>query len=173
MKNIQNVFAIIFLILLVNTHNSHAQANGMTATYTGTWQYDNNNERFIVKIWLDANDYRAHYKKIRINNNATIYNSRKQYGDGFVFPPVISGNLYNNILSGSLCDNTIANNPEDCRDGKFEMKMNQMVQGCQACVVKARWKVSSTGGLMVGTPPPFSVPLDIELTKVSNTITLD
>lgn len=177
-KRIYTIYTILFISLITNLcNNIYAQANGITATYTGTWQYDNGNQRFIVKIWQEGNYYKGHYKKVQLNNGTvtnTIYNSNKLYQNGGRLPFTISGKTGIQYgLSGLVYDNTIIGNAEDFQEGNLQMKMNQMVQGCQTCAVKSSWKVTSTGGMTVGTPPPFSVPLDIEITKVSNTITLD
>ena len=61
----------------------------------------------------------------------------------------------------------------DYKPGEFEMKIIPFLPGCTSCVVAATWKVSDTPGMKVGQDPPFSVPTNITLTKVSETITLD
>ena len=149
-------------------------AQQLTQTYPGTWNYQNGNQVFVVKIWQDGNTFKGHYKMTVINSGTTIYNSRRQFGDGIFFPPTIVGYANTqNGLSGSICDNTILGYTEDCLEGNFQMKIIPFLPGCTSCVVTATWKVSDTPGMKVGQDPPFSVPTNITLTKVSDQVVWD
>ena len=173
MKSIKKIYlGIACLFMLVNFYQANAQ-DIITNSYPGTWHYQNGNELFIVKIWQEGTTYKGHYKMLSVNSGDIIYTSRKSYGNT-VFPPTIIG--YANAtdgLSGSLCDNTIIGLDEDCREGKFQMKLGLYTPGCNNCTITATWKVSDTQGLKVGSEPNFSVPVNVTLIKVSNYVFWD
>src|SRR5690606_31493066 len=77
-------------------------------------------------------------------------------------------------LSGFVYDNTISGY-NDQKMGDFQMKINPETLSCSNCNITAFWKVSEPmfRDLIVEQEPPFSIPTDIILTKVSNTVTLD
>lgn len=154
-------------------------ASAQISVYEGTWHYQNGSERFIVQIWKEGADFFGHYKKIIVDGNgnqtSVIYNSHKTYDTGFVYPfTILMDGRGNSGLSGLIFDTTIAGNPEQFRQGLLDMKITQQgVPGCTSCTTLASWKVSNIEGLKVGIDPAFSVPSNITLTKVSNTINLD
>jgi hypothetical protein len=151
--------------------------NVSSRSYAGTWHYQNGDRLFIVKIWQDGEEFLGHYKMVEVNNGipgAIIYNSRHLYANGQIFPFGITTTYVNNFgLSGFIYDNTIANNDEDYKSGNLQICINQFLPGCQNCSVTATWKVFKETGMIVGTNYPFSVPTDITLTKVSDTVVWD
>ena len=166
----------IITLLFVLSISIYSNAQQLTQTYPGTWHYQNGNQLFIVKIWQDGQKMKVHYKMITVDGNGNqtgvVYNSRRDYGYGNRLPHILLGSV-NNELSGVFGDNTITGYDRDYKPGEFEMKIIPFLPGCTSCVVAATWKVSDTPGMKVGQDPPFSVPTNITLTKVSETITLD
>ena len=142
----------------------------------GTWHYENGNRIFIVKLWQDDDYYIGHYEMREFNSGVIgnlLFTSRKAYGNNIYFPCTIYG-IYDNFkLAGSLCDNTAIGDDDDCKDGVFIMSITASLPGCTTCVETASWKVTEPKGLKVGYEPPFSIPTDAVLTKVSNTVTFD
>jgi len=178
MKNI--LFLLLaFTLMSLSVSESGSKMNQQTVSqsYPGTWHYQNGNRLFIVKIWQDGEHFLGHYKMVQVNNGVPgtiIYNSRRVYANGEIFPFGIATRYINNFgLSGFIYDNTIANNDEDYKSGNLEIRINQFLPGCQNCTVTATWKVFKGTGMIVGTNYPFSVPTDITLTKVSDTVVWD
>ncbi|QYJ67366.1 hypothetical protein [Flavobacterium litorale] len=181
---IKNTYKICLIItfLLCNSNVVLAQfvpvnPSAPSSPYEGTWHYIDGNELFVVSLWKeDDGKFRGYYKKVEHNNGiigATIFNSRKVNIHGFVFPPVIFGSFHNLYgLSGSIRDNTIQNNAEDFKGGRFRMQINSDTN-CTNCPVTATWKVEETSGLRVDYVLGYSIPTDIILTKVSDEIDLD
>lgn len=137
--------------------------------YEGTWHYQNSNKLFIVKIWIEDNDYKGYYKMVNYNNGtigSTIYTSGIDYGNGrFYLPFSISGNFVNGSgLVGFVYDNTISGY-DDFKTGNLQIQINGQNT--------ANWKVTEVKGLKPDSEPSFNIPLNIILTKVSNTVTLD
>jgi len=172
MKKFKN---ILFLLLVLLSAALNAQE--ITNTFPGTWHYDNINQRFIVKIWQEGDHLEGHYKMVQLNNGtvtAVLYDSRRVPINGMYFPPTIYGKPYPslNMMTGSICDNTIIGNPHDCKRGQLHMKMEHF-SGCATCPVTVTWEVTEYQGMRVGKPIPFNIPTNITLTKVSNSVTWD
>jgi len=166
---------LLAIFLVFSSLVLHAQQ--VTNIFPGTWQYDNGNQRFIVKIWHQNSMYYGHYKMVQLNNGIpgnTIFDSRQVYPNGAQFSSTIYTKAYSNIeLSGFIDDNTIIGNDEDFKTGDLQITLNQ-IPGCLTCTpFTATWKVTKTHGAIVGLNLPFSVPTDIVLTKVSDTVTWD
>ena len=167
----------ILLILLTLSLSAALHAQQVSQAFPGTWQADNGNQRFIVKIWQEGTEYLGHYKMVQLNNGIPgniISNSRQIYSNGAMLPYSIYTGLVNNMkLSGFIHDNTIINKDEDFKTGDLLITLNQM-PGCFTCApFTATWKVSQREGIIVGANPPFSVPINIVLTKVSDTVVWD
>ncbi len=176
MKNVHILYLLI-VFALSSTHKATAQLIPTPSPYEGTWHYQDGNELFIVSLWKDDEGvFRGYYKKVEYINGVigtTIFNSRKVYNDGFIFPPVIFGHFYDQSgISGLLHDNTIENNPEDFKDGILQMQINSDTS-CSSCPVTAIWKIEEESGMRVDFIPGFSIPTDVILTKVSNEIDLE
>ena len=170
MKTIKNILLILLVLL-----SAALNAQQVTNIFPGTWQYDNGSQRFIVKIWQEGNRYRGHYKMVELNagiEGNTIYNSRMSVGNGQFYPPfTISGTVNNSKLSGFIYDNTIVGY-DDTKPGQLILEY-QFFPGCQNCNVTASWKVIPAESLGSESSFQFSVPTDITLTKVSDTVTWD
>ncbi|QYJ67365.1 hypothetical protein [Flavobacterium litorale] len=176
---IKNIYKISLLLTLTlcGTNEIKAQFT-IESPYEGTWHYQDGNELFIVSLWKEQNGtFNGHYKKTEYSNGtigATIFNSNKTYNNGFKFDTIIFGNfnLITGTLSGSIHDNTIENNPEDYKSGRFRMKITS---NCTNCPTTATWKVEERPGLRIDGIfiPGFSIPTDVVLTKVSDEIDLD
>lgn len=154
-------------------------ASAQAGAYEGTWQHDNGNEQFVVQIWKENDVYLGHYKKIIVDSDgkevSIVYNSRRVYDSGYVLPFVIyTGYSEGYGISGVFHDNTIAGYTENFKRGRIDIIITQQVlPDCTSCVILADWKVRPTEGMKYGVEPPFSVPTDITLTKVSNTVVWD
>ena len=166
MKLITNIL-LLLTCLRLNAQTSPA----------GTWHSINGNQVFIIKLWHDeGNSYLGHYEMREFNNGVIgnlIFTSRKQNSYGFYFPPTIYGSYYNFKMGGTLCDNTIIGDDDDCKRGAFLMSFTGVLSGCTTCNETASWKVTQPEGLRVGIELPYSIPTDAVLTKVSNTVTFD
>lgn len=176
MKKIYLLYTLVIAFTVLNVKNINAQQIELPSPYEGTWHYANGNELFIVSLWKENDgSFEGYYKKMEYNNGTignTIFNSRKVYNNGAVFPSTIYGSFYaGNGISGSICDNTMENNPEDCKSGRFEMLIIE--DNCGNCPLTATWKVEEVSGLRVDFIPGFSIPTDVILTKVSNDIDVD
>ena len=121
-----NYKKILYLLLVfaLGGSNKATPQSAVASPYEGTWHYQDGNELFIVSLWKeDDGTFSGYYKKTEYNNGvigATIFNSRKVYDDGFVFPPVISGSFDMQYgVSGTIYDNTIENNTEDFKSGRY------------------------------------------------------
>src|SRR5690606_9008341 len=92
MKKFKN---ILFLLLVLLSAALNAQE--ITNTFPGTWHHDNNNQRFIVKIWHEGDHFEGHYKMVQLNNGSVtsvLYDSRRVPINGMYFPPTIYGKPY-------------------------------------------------------------------------------
>ena len=160
----------IVLLLFVSSSTIIAQADA----YTGTWHYVDGNELFIVSLWQDNDgSFSGYYKKVEYSNGIqgnVIFNSRIIYNNGIIYPPTIYGKLSGNGISGIISDNTIEGYVDDSKFGILYLEINNT---CNNCPYTAIWKVSERPGLRVGFVPGFSVPTDVILTKVSNTVDLN
>ena len=166
-------YNILYIVLLLFTSSSTIIAQ--TDAYTGTWHYEDGNELFIVSLWQDNDGiFRGYYKKVEYNDGtqgAVILNSRIVNNQGAVFPPVIYGSIDSeNLISAVLIDNTLVENVNDYKEGILRIEINS---NCNNCPYTAIWKVTEESGLRVGYVPGFSIPTDVILTKVSNTVNLD
>ncbi|NDI97517.1 hypothetical protein GWA97_00315 [Flavobacterium sp. LaA7.5] len=179
MQCVKNIIVVLFVSLPVflgcGTNKATAQLTPTPSPYEGTWHYQDGNELFVVSLWKENDgSFRGYYKKTAYTNGtigATIFNSRKVYSDGFVFPPVIYARFHSGSgVSGIVHDNTIENNPEDFKDGVLRMKI---ISDCTNCPVTATWKIDEESGLRVDFIEGFSIPTDVILTKVSDEIDLE
>jgi hypothetical protein len=174
---IKSLLIIIITILGLSSGSSDLYSQQVSPTYTGTWHYDNGNQRFIVKIWQENEDFLGHYKIIGLNNGVpgnTILDSRQLYPHGQRFDHVVYAGFSEEFgLSGFIYDNTIIGNDSTFKRGDLHMKMIMVPQNCQGCVVTAAWKITKPHGMIIGINHDFSIPTDVILTKVSNTVTWD
>ena len=166
------IILVMTVTALISCNSARHTVTGQNDVYKGTWQHQNGNRLFIVSLWSDGEYTKGHYKMVETNNGVPgdlIFTSRKYYGNGFYFPPVITG-LYDSQygLSGSFSDNTISGYTKDFKSGVFVMKIIP-----QSNPATATWKVEEAKGLKTGVQPSFSIPTDIILTKVSNEVDLD
>ena len=171
----KNLYTICLLALLTVSSTYKATAQQLQSVYEGTWHYEDGNELFIVSLWQENDGtFSGYYKKVEYNNGTqgtVILNSRIVNNQGAVFPPVIFGRIDpENYMSGILIDNTLV---EDVNDFKKGILRIELIDSCTNCPYTATWKVSERSGLRVGFVPGFSVPTDVILTKVSNTVDLD
>ncbi len=174
MKNIHLLYLLI-VFALSSTNKATAQLIPTPSPYEGTWHYQDGNELFIVSLWKgDDGKFDGYYKKTAYTNGVigtVIFNSRKVYSNGMIFPPVISGSFDIQYgVSGTIYDNTIENNPEDFKTGRFRMQINN---NCSNCTLTATWKVEEVSGMRYNFVEGFSIPTDVILTKVSDEIDLE
>ena len=168
---------ILFVLLLLFVSSSTIIAQ--TDAYTGTWEYQNGNQKFIVSLWEENDAVLGYYKKITVDNSgiqtSLIFTSRTDLGDGtYFFPYSIYGHVGQSGLTAIFNDNTMTNIDEDYKKGYLNMKIiEQGLPGCNTCITKASWKITDTGGMYINFVEGFSVPTNIILTKVSNTVNLD
>jgi hypothetical protein len=153
--NYRLLLLLVCCLLLACKSQQHItkDLNVSSQSYPGTWHYQNEDRLFIVKIWQDGEEFLGHYKMVEVNNGVlgnTIYNSRRNYGNGAVLPFTISANQSAQYgLAGFIYDNTIINNPNDFKKADFQMKVTQQgLPGCATCTTTAFWKVDEiTRGL--------------------------
>ncbi|MGX1022968.1 DUF6705 family protein [Psychroflexus sp. MBR-150] len=148
--------------------------------FTGTWEYQENNEVFRVILWesdIVDNFIQGHFEKFVIDDNGIIQNyiyaseKGKIPGDnkGWV-PSSINVEVTPTYLSGYFVDNTINPNLYDrIKTGQVKIEIisnNQLTN-----TVTARWTVQESEGRHLtfsSVSPDFNVPTDIILTKVSD-----
>lgn len=173
LKKLQIVSFLFFHLLFCDSY-TYAQS-----IFEGTWQYQNGNEVFIVKIWEEDNVMLGYYKKITTdasgNQTSLIFTSRKDYGNGdYYLDHSIYGDVSETELNALFDDNTMANSEYNIKRGYLNMKiLQQGLPGCTTCTTTATWKITEKRGLRVNYVEGFSVPTDIVLTKVSNEVVFD
>lgn len=159
----------ISLLLLAGNSEIYAQRN----SYEGTWHYQDGNELFIVSLWEDGNDLLGHYKRVVIDGNGnilnTIYNSNKLVNgsNDIKWSPVINATIHNSSATGMFLDNTINSANYTCLSGEIKLNISQIIP------YTIHWQAIKGRGLDSSNEPNLSIPTDIVLTKVSNTVNLD
>lgn len=171
----------VLMLILLLLQSVLVCAQNKANVFTGTWQYQNGTEVFIVKIWEENNRMYGYYKKITVDTNgnqtSVVYTSRTDYGNGdYLFPYVIYGEIGPNGFEALFKDNTMTNINENYKRGKLHMEITQFgatgPPGCSECM-KALWQVTDTGGMYVNFVEGFSVPVNVIMTKVSNQVVFD
>ncbi|NDI97515.1 hypothetical protein GWA97_00305 [Flavobacterium sp. LaA7.5] len=174
MKNIHLLYLLI-AFAIGGTYKATAQLIPTPSPYEGTWHYQDGNELFIVSLWKDDEGvFRGYYKKTAYTNGTIgtiIFNSRKINVNGVVFPPTISGDLFESGIYGFISDNTMDNNPDDFKSGHLHIQI--INSNCTNCPLTATWKIEEESGLRVDFIEGFSIPTDVILTKVSDEIDLE
>ena len=161
---------LVFLLLLTALLSAN-KATAQIKPFKGTWQHQDGNQRFMVKIWLDNEGVTlGHYKMVTVDGNGVhtgvVYNSNKELGAGVNFEYAINAGVYANPnkLLGVVIDNSVQGTQRGFIAGRFEMEL----QGTNPQT--ATWKVHMPHGIKVPGEPNFNIPTDIVLTKVSNDI---
>ncbi len=148
--------------------------------FTGTWEYQENNEVFRVILWEyneAPNVIAGHFEKFVVDDNGIIQNyiyaseKGKIQGDnkGWV-PSAINVDVTSNYLFGPFVDNTINPNLYD-RIKRGQVKIEIISNNQLTNTVTARWTVQESEGQHLtfsSVSPDFNVPTDIILTKVSD-----
>lgn len=146
----------------------------ITNPFKGTWQYQNGNQRFLVSIWVDSeNIMLGHYKMITIDSNGNqtgvLYNSKKPIGTSTTnWPYAIYMGTYDGLAEGGVIKDNTVNNPRGFIEGRFRLSIEN-----GNSPITAHWIVEKMQGIQETGEPNFSIPTDIILTKISNTVNLD
>ncbi len=163
-------YTIITLALSFTTLSANAQN-----IFLGTWEHQEGNEIFRVKLWQDTEDSTyilGHYEKVQINNGEEtyVYSSNKEEfigdNDWWLTAAIVTKDGSNTKIGGSFTDNTITGNIyRKYKSGhlSFEILTNS---GGLNPTITAHWKVERSPGLILNEAPEFSIPTDIVLTKV-------
>ena len=168
MKTILN---IIFLGLTVFT----TAQNPNLSPFVGDWEWQNGNETFKVNIYIDDNDLKGNYQLVEINNGVEtiIYDSNKLLNAtlNFYYGYAIFGGSHDGVLFfASISDNVLLgqgpNDYKNTKDGYLGFTITN--NGTNGQPITASWQIKETTGLKSQeTPPTFTIPTDITLTKVN------
>ncbi|MUV03200.1 hypothetical protein GN157_05705 [Flavobacterium rakeshii] len=171
----KKIFLVLFAIMATSFTNG-VTAQTLPNPYTGTWEHQNGNQKFILSIWVDSNNIMlGHYKMITVDNKGQqtgiIYNSKKEvHNSGIDWPHAVyfgdMSNGYPQTLGGPITDNTV-NNQRGFIKGLFVFTPNYPLGST------AQWEVKKAQGVREPNEPDFNIPNNILLTKVSNSINLD
>ncbi|MGX1022969.1 DUF6705 family protein [Psychroflexus sp. MBR-150] len=176
MKTIKHILLNISLLLTVGMHSQTTPMD----LFTGTWEYQENNEVFRVILWEynEAPDVIVgHFEKFVVDDNGIIQNyiyaseKGKIPGDskGWI-PFAIYAGVSTDFIKGIFKDNTINPNLYD-RIKTGEVKIEILSNNQLTNTVTARWTVKVRVGdhlTFSSVSPDFNVPTDIILTKVSD-----
>jgi hypothetical protein len=161
-------FAFLSIVLAFASTSLNAQQ--LLNPYKGLWHYQNGNQDFQVVLWQEGEYMFGHFKMVEVNEfgeqTNLIYTSKKTYIYGRQFPFTIFGGISEFGLTGLVSDNTIPNFNRDFKDGWITIKI---VPACNDCGTQATWLVTPRSDFTDGEPP-MNIPLDIVLTKISNTV---
>lgn len=174
MKTIKHIFINISLLLTISIYSQTTPMD----LFTGTWEYEENNEVFRVILWesdIKDNFIQGHFEKFVVDDNGIIQNyiytseKGKIPGDnkGWV-PSAINVEVTSTYLSGPFVDNTINPNLYD-RIKRGQVKIEIISNNQITNTVTARWTVKERVGQHLtfdSVSPDFNVPTDIILTKV-------
>ena len=139
--------------------------------FTGTWQYQNGNQVFMVKFWVEGNDILGRYKMITVdangNQTSVIYKSTDKWGNS---PHAPKREIYcqpgseSGTLAGLISDTTVNDPYSDFITGYISIKL---LSGSSP--MTASWVVTRGQGIKIEGEPDFNIHTNITLTKVSNT----
>jgi hypothetical protein len=171
MKNILKIVLSIFILLLTSTSvNAQQQLN----PYKGLWVSQNGNTLFMVILYQEGEVMKGHYKMVELSEfgeqTNVIYTSKKDFGLGMKLPFSILGRLSSYGLTGMVDDTTIPNYHSDTKEGHLAIKI---IPACVGCGVQATWKIDTHIEVTLEGEPPFNIPTDIVLTRISNIVPSD
>lgn len=162
---------VVFLLIVLAFVSTSLNAQQLLNPYKGLWHYQNGNLDFQVVLWQDGAEMFGHFKMVEVNEMGDqinlVYTSRKTFFDGTPMSPEIYGGINELGLTGIIHDNTIANLNRDSKNGEIIIKL---VPSCSGCGLQASWKIDTHIEVTLENEPPFNIPTDIVLTKISNIV---
>ena len=163
------IYSILFVLISINT----LAQNENISPFIGTWEWQEDNKRFIVEIYYKyGNALEGNFKMEETTANgltSVIYTSNKligTIGEVNYYNHGFSGHSENGVfLWGTIVDRVL------CGDGFHTPKMGSLgltiQSSCSTCPTTATWVIEGTYGLhLESEPDEFTIPTDIILTKI-------
>ena len=164
----------VLLFFITTLAYTQYQSNHLSP-FVGDWEWQNGNETFKVNIYIDGNYLKGNYQLVEINNGVEtiIYDSNKLLNAAlnFYFGYAIFGGSNDGILFHALIyDNVLLgqgpNDYKNTKDGSLGFTITN--NGTNGQPITAQWRIRELMGLKSQeTPPTFTIPTDIVLTKVN------
>ena len=166
---------IILLTLLITSTSLFSQGHN---SLTGTWEWTNNNQRFVLNIWDSGKTIDGHFTMYQTDgsgNETILYTSDRPVNpadpNSINYPPALTGGAYKTYRQGTgekrynfwLTD-TIGIPNEKGHDAELWLKIIYPDLN-SSDPLQLEWELKPR--TLIGSPiEEYNVPIDITLTKV-------